>query len=114
MDKKAFQETYSDFGTEMCLSIIDIFFEEYSEKLTSIKRGIEESNFSSIIFHSHKLKGSCSAFFDIDSHHLAGQIESYAKANQIDGMMQKYEMLAEAVLRLVAELNDLKNELKNG
>ena len=112
INKETLFETYSDYGNEFIIDIIDIFLNEYEEKINFIDEGIKTNDAEKVHFWSHKLKGSIKAFFAPEPAEIAYTIEKLSTAGVFEGVEDLFIKLKEECVKFIAELNELKDELK--
>jgi len=112
INKETLFETYSDYGNEFIIDIIDIFLNEYSEKINFIEEGIKTKDAEKVHFWSHKLKGSIKAFFAPEPAEIAYTIEKLSTAGILEGVDDLFIKLKEECFLFIDELIELKNELK--
>jgi HPt (histidine-containing phosphotransfer) domain-containing protein len=62
INEKKFADTYIHFDKETVVEIIDIFFEEYDERISKISQQIENRDFENLQKSTHAFKGVVANF----------------------------------------------------
>ncbi len=112
IQKEKFIENFQYFDKEIVLDIINIFIDEYPERMKTIKKNIDEKDFQQLGFNAHSLKGVIANFVAPEPQDLAKQLEMKGKNNDGDGVEELYEKLKEKCDILVEELKELKQNFQ--
>lgn len=79
IDRKKLQENFEYFDKEMVLEIIDIFINEYPDRIAKIKSDIAEKDLVALKFDAHSIKGVVANFQrDGEVTLLAAELEEQA------------------------------------
>lgn len=105
IDEKAFMETFQYFDKSIVIEIIDIFIQEYPDRIAALKKDIEAKDFNKLKFDAHSMKGVISNFF-------AEAPQKYAKELELKGVKGDGEGLTELFESLQNYSNDLLEDLE--
>jgi len=108
IDKEQFIENFKPFDKEVVLEIIDIFIQEYPERMQELEKNIREDDFDSIRFNAHSLKGVVANFIAPEPKDLAKELEERGKNKETEGNLEVFQELKEKTSILVDELNELR------
>jgi HPt (histidine-containing phosphotransfer) domain-containing protein len=106
IDKLQFDDTFQYFNPEDVVEVIDLFLQQYPDILKVLAQNIEDHDLIQIKWNAHKLKGTCSQFFDPVSSEDARKLEESAKMKIIeivDAMLGEFPEVRE---KLRHELNE--------
>jgi HPt (histidine-containing phosphotransfer) domain-containing protein len=105
IDKQLFDDTFQYFDNEIVVEIIDIFLNEYHERLNTLKECIESRDFNKLKFHAHSMKGVVSNF-------AAPTVQAAAKTLEDKGTNEEDENLTDDLLTVTELVNLLSEDLK--
>lgn len=111
IDRKKFNENFVYLDKEVIVEIIDIFLNEYKERLKTLQDNISAMDWANLKFNAHSLKGVIANFMDPQTIELSRALDERAKLQDDNGLQELYTNLKTATESLVAELLDLKKEL---
>lgn len=110
IDKQLFDDTFQYFDNEIVVEIIDIFLNEYKDRINTIKESIELKDFDKLKFHAHSLKGVVSNFAAPTAQAAAKVLEDKG-TDKIDINLMEDLVKADELISLLAEdLSELKSE----
>lgn len=109
IDRQLFTDTFQYFDKEIIVEIIDIFLNEYQERLNTIKTSIESLDHQNIKFHAHSMKGVVANFAAPSLQAVAKDIEEKGTQGKSDNLEEDYAKMEELTLVLVAELQELRS-----
>lgn len=110
IDKATFTANYEIFDKEIVKEIIEIYIQEYPDRITNLQKNIEEKDLESLYKNAHSLKGVTANFFDKDTEDIARQLETKGKEGDDSGIEDLFENLKTTSEKLVAELKELIKE----
>jgi HPt (histidine-containing phosphotransfer) domain-containing protein len=110
IDREKLNQNFQYFDKETIIEIIDIFFDEYPQRIEKIKSNIEEADFVQLKFNAHSLKGVVANFQDPVSIEATRKLDEMAKNQQPNGLKSVFEELIAACNGLMNELQVLKAE----
>ena len=79
IDRQKLDQNFQYFDKETIIEIIDIFFEEYPERVEKIRKNIQDGDFNQLKFNTHSLKGVIVNFQDPVSIELSRKLDEMAK-----------------------------------
>jgi HPt (histidine-containing phosphotransfer) domain-containing protein len=112
IDKKQFLENFQYFDNEVVLEIINIFIDEYPERMETLKKNIDEKDFEQLKFNAHSLKGVVANFVAPEVQELARQLELKGASNELSGAESIYKELHEKADLVIEELKELKKNFE--
>jgi len=110
IDRATFTLNYEIFDKEIVKEIIEIYLQEYPDRMINIKNNIEEGDLESLYKNAHSMKGVTANFFDKDTEEFARQLESKGKEGDASGLEDIYAQLKESSEKLIDELKALMVE----
>ena len=112
IDNTQFKDNFQYFDKEIVLEIIDIFINEYPERIKSIADSISEKDFDKIKFNSHSIKGVIANFVAPDVQQLAKELEMKGTNKDLDGINELFESFKASSSAMLEELKNLREEYK--
>ncbi len=112
IDKKQFLENFQYFDNEVVLEIINIFMDEYPERMESLKKNIDEKDFDQIKFNAHSLKGVVANFVAPEVQEIAKQLEIKGINKDLTNVDTLYNELNEKTGMVVEDLKELKKNFE--
>lgn len=110
IDKAAFQESFKVYDNEVIVEIIDLFFEEYPERLKSLEEAIRQHDAETLRTTAHGLKGVIAHFHADEAHSLAKNLESKGASKTMKETDKILDQLKEKTDRIAEELKEIKKE----
>jgi HPt (histidine-containing phosphotransfer) domain-containing protein len=108
IDKKQFAENFQYFDNEVVRDIINIFINEYPERMETLRKNIDEKDFEQLKFNAHSLKGVVANFVAPEVQELARQLEMKGADKDITDVEPLFGELKEKAAIVVEELKELK------
>ncbi|PLX13881.1 MAG: hypothetical protein C0598_02645 [Marinilabiliales bacterium] len=108
INDQSFNESFSYFDKEIVVEIIDIFLNEYEDRLTAIKKSIDELDFPNLKFHAHSLKGVVANFSAPAVQTLAKELEDKGTNSVNENLLENFTELDKLVRQMIDELNVLR------
>ncbi len=112
IDKKQFLENFQYFDNEVVLEIINIFIDEYPERMATLRKNIDEKDFDQLKFNAHSLKGVVANFVAPDVQELARKLEMKGFDKDMKDVEMLYNELKQKAGWVVEELEVLKDNFK--
>ncbi len=110
IDKTIFNMNYEIFDKEIVKEIIDIYIQEYPDRIEALAKNIQENDLESLYKNAHSLKGVTANFFDKDTEELARILEAKGKEKDESNLTEIFEKLKSTSAKLIIELHDLRKE----
>ncbi len=108
VDQNTFNETFQYFDKEIVVEIIDIFINEYPERMTNIERAIEDKNYADLKFHAHSIKGVIANFMVPKPQELAKKLEVAGTEQNLDEVDENFVALKEQCELLMDDLKEIR------
>jgi len=109
IDKQLFDDTFQYFDNEIVVEIIDIFLNEYNDRLTTIKSSIDTKNFEDLKFHGHSLKGVVANFAAPSVQSVAKIMEDRGINAEDTNLIEDFAELEKLVLELADDLKEIRS-----
>ena len=110
IDRATFTANYEIFDKEIVKEIIEIYLQEYPDRMTNLKKNIEEGDLESLYKNAHSMKGVTANFFDKETEEFARQLETKGKEEDASGLDDIFNKLKDSSERLIEELKVLMVE----
>lgn len=110
INKTQFVENFQYFDKEIVVEIIDIFINEYPDRIASISDSIDAVDFDNIKFNSHSIKGVIANFVAPQVEEKARNLEMMGGNKNSDGLKELFEEFKTESAAMVEELKVLKEE----
>lgn len=108
INKEQFIDSFQYFDKEIVLEIIDIFIDEYPERIENLEISINNKDFPQLKFHAHSIKGVIANFAAPEAQELARQLENKGSSEDIEGTTELFEELKRMTENMLVELEGLK------
>ncbi len=112
IDKKQFTENFQYFDNEVVTEIINIFIDEYPERMETLRKNIDEKDFEQLKFNAHSLKGVVANFVAPEVQELARQLEMKGANKDLTDVEALFNELKEKSAVVVDELKELKKDFE--
>ncbi|RLD44755.1 MAG: hypothetical protein DRI86_06685 [Bacteroidetes bacterium] len=110
IDKEQFTETFQYFDNEIVVEIIDIFLNEYPERIEALNASIKNVDYDSLKFNSHSIKGVVANFVAPSVEQQAKELEIMGSDKNMEGAEELFAAFKISSESLVEELIELKEE----
>ncbi len=108
INDQSFNESFSYFDKEIVVEIIDIFLNEYEDRLSTIKKSIDDVDFQNLKFQAHSLKGVVANFSAPKVQELAKILENKGADSINENLNEDFEELDKLVRTMVEEISVLR------
>jgi len=110
IDRDTFSANYEIFDKEIVKEIIDIYIQEYPDRMTTIEQNIKDNDLENLYKNAHSLKGVTANFFDKDTEEIARTLEAKGREGDSSGLEDLFVQLKETSAKLIDELTQLGKE----
>jgi len=107
-----FRDNFQYFDKEIVFEIINIFINEYPDRIKAISESIESLDYDAIKFNCHSIKGVVANFIAPDVEQLARELEIMGTNQESEGMKEKFEDFKNTSAAMLDELIELKEEYR--
>ncbi|MHC1707616.1 MAG: Hpt domain-containing protein [Bacteroidales bacterium] len=111
IDNEAFQENLGVFDEETIAEIIDIFIQEYPQRIQNLQQSIQKGDAEAILFQAHSLKGVIANFGAPHPYMHIRKLEELAKQADINEIRSQYLVFAPLGEQLINELTEIRRNL---
>ena len=105
-----FNENFQYYDKEIIKEVIDIFIDEYDERINKLQKNIDEKDYANLAFNAHSFKGVIANYMASRAYESASRLEELAKNNSVDGINEIFTEVKSSTEEL---LKELKNYLRN-
>lgn len=112
ISKDQFLENFQYFDKEVVLEIINIFIEEYPERLKTLQKNITDGDFDQLRFNAHSIKGVVANFVAPEVQNLAKALEMKGTNKESDGVQELYDTFKVKADEMLEELIELKKNFE--
>lgn len=112
IDNTQFTDNFQYFDKEIVLEIIDIFINEYPDRIKSISENIEQQDFDSLRFSAHSMKGVIANFIAIDVQEIARDLEMKGANKDFTDVPELFETFKTKSATMLEELKALRENYK--
>ncbi|RLD91690.1 MAG: hypothetical protein DRJ09_00335 [Bacteroidetes bacterium] len=110
IDKDQFRENFEFFDKEIVIDIINMFVDEYPERMQKIKQNIDDKDFDNLKFNAHSLKGVVSNFVAEEARAAAKRLEDKGTNKDDSDLDTLFADLQQKTKQVIDELSELKKE----
>ena len=112
IDWDQFNENFQYYDKSIITEVIDIFFEEYDDRIANLQKNIDENDFNALSFNAHSLKSVISNYMAPIPFEFCRKLEEMAKNNSQDGIQAVFLELKRTTQELLLELKDYVQKLE--
>ena len=110
INKAALNESFEVYDKETILEIIELFYEEYPERVKQLNTALSEQDAELLRTSAHSLKGVISHFHAEEPRKLARELEEKGAANDFEEATQIKDKLLSKIEEMLEELKDIKKD----
>lgn len=100
--------SFQYFDKEIVSEIIEIFIDEYPDRIENIAKSLESNDFSQLKFHAHSIKGVIANFAAPEAQETAKLLENKGAEGIEEGTQELFEKLKLLTEAMLEELKVLK------
>lgn len=109
IDWDQFNENFQYYDKETIREVLEGFFEEVDDRISTLERNITETDFNNLAFNAHSLKSVIGNFMAPQTFELTRRLEMMGKEKNPTGMEAVFAELKESLTLLVGELKEYLN-----
>ena len=106
IDWPRFNENFQYYDQTIIKEIIDIFIEEYDNRIATLQKNIEEKDFTGLAFNAHSMKSVIGNYMAPIPYELSRKLEEKAKNNAEAEVPVIFLELKNSTQELIAELKN--------
>ncbi|MDP2724422.1 MAG: Hpt domain-containing protein [Bacteroidales bacterium] len=110
INTELFNETFQYFDKEIVVEIIDIFINEYSERISKINEAIQTKNFADLKFTAHSMKGVVANFAVPELQAMARDLEIAGAEQNLNNIDEKFANFSTQSQWLVDDLTEIRSQ----
>jgi|AntAceMinimDraft_2_1070361.scaffolds.fasta_scaffold00473_14 HPt (histidine-containing phosphotransfer) domain-containing protein len=110
INRTQFVQNFEYFDKEIVAEIIDIFINEYPDRINAIAASIASTDYDNLKFSAHSMKGVIANFIASDVEQKARQLEIMGTEKNMDGVDELFEEFKTSSAEMVVELKELKEQ----
>ncbi len=112
IDRNQFIENFQYFDKEIVFEIIEIFINEYPDRMKSITESIANVDYDNIKFHCHSIKGVIANFVAPEVEQQARELEMMGSGKNVTGIDELFSRFKVSTVALIEELKEIQQEYK--
>jgi len=112
INKDQFLQNFHFFDSEVVVEIIDIFIDEYPNRMQTLKNNVDNLDFDQLRFNAHSIKGVIANFVAPEAQELARSLELKGANKEDNDLNQLYADLEEKTGEMLEELKVLKKNFE--
>jgi len=109
IDWDKFNDYLQYYDKKLIREVIDIFIRDYPQKISTLRKSVEEKDFPELDIIAHTLKSNCAIFGDMESKELALKLELMGKNHVDEDMNEVFGQFVIATGKLIQELEQYRN-----
>ena len=111
IDWDQFNDNFQYYDKGIITEVIDIFINEYDERIRILQKNIDEKDFTSLAFNAHSFKSVIANYMAPKPLELTRKLEEAANKNTEDSIPQIFKELKSATNELLMELKEYLQKL---
>ena len=108
INREKLQESFQIYDKEIVVEIIDLFFEEYPERVEALDKATSTYDSELLRDTAHGLKGVISHFHAEQARKLSQRLEEMGASESFDGAEETKKALFAELKEMVEELKEIK------
>lgn len=108
ISKEEFLDNFQYFDKEVVLEIINIFIDEYPDRLQTLQKNINDGDFDQLRFNAHSIKGVVANFVAPEVQGMAKELEMKGTNKEANGVQELYNNFKTKADEMLEELQELK------
>ena len=101
-----FNDNFQYYDKGIIIEVIDIFVNEYDDRIRKLQENIDENDFAKLAFNAHSFKSVIANYMAPKALELTRKLEDAANKNADDSIQQIFNDLKIASKELLIELKD--------
>jgi len=111
IDWDQFNDNFQYYDKGIITEVIDIFINEYDERIRILQKNIDEKDFTNLAFNAHSFKSVIANYMAPKPLELTRKLEEAANKNTENGIPQIFKELKSTTNELLTELKDYLQKL---
>ena len=111
IDWDQFNDNFQYYDKEIIIEVIDIFINEYDERISNLQKNIDDKDFTKLAFNAHSFKSVIANYMAPKPLELTRKLEEAANKSTEDGIPQIFKDLKSTTNELLMELKDYLQKL---
>jgi HPt (histidine-containing phosphotransfer) domain-containing protein len=111
IDWDQFNENFQYYDKEIIMEIIDIFIDEYNDRIINLQKNIKEKDYISLAFNAHSFKSVIGNYMAPKAYETTRKLEELAKSNTNDEIDDTFSNLQSTTAELLLELKEYRQKL---
>ena len=112
IDWDQFNENFQYYDKSIIVEIIELFVEEYEQRISALQKNIDGHDFTSLAFNAHSLKSVISNYMAPKALELTSKLEELGKNQTPEGLNEVFLELKSTTWELILELKDYVQKLE--
>ncbi len=99
-------ENFQYYDREIITEVIDIFLDEYDDRISNLEKNIAEKDFKALAFNAHSLKSVIANYMAPKALELSGRLEEKGLNHSEEGLIELFAELKDTTKEMLQELKD--------
>jgi len=112
IDWDQFNENFQYYDKSIIREVIELFLEEYEERIVVLQNNIEEHDFASLAFNTHSLKSVISNYMAPRALDLTRRLEEFGKNRTVEGIEELFTEFKSTIIELALELKEYLQKIR--
>ena len=112
IDWEQFNENFQYYDEAIIREVIDMFVEEYDDRISILKKNIEDKDFTNLAFNAHSFKSVIGNYMAPRAFEITRKLEESAKNRSEKEIPEIFFEMNAATHELLIELKDYLQKLK--
>lgn len=109
IDNNVYEALKDTVGEDYIAEMVDAFLEEGPQLLAALKQGLASNDVDKFRRAAHSMKSNAATFGAVELTGLAKELEDFARANDLEGAVDKIEPVTNAYSVAERALKSLQN-----
>ncbi len=112
INTETIEKAFKAYDKEIVVEIIDLFFEEYPERIAALEKAFDEKDSELLRTTAHGLKGVVSHFYAEGPRTLSKDLEEKGTNGDFDKVGEMVTTLGSQLKQMAEELQELKENYR--
>ena len=113
IDWAQFNDNFQYYDKTIIIEVINIFIEEYDDRISNLQKNIDENDLTALAFNAHSLKSVIANYMAPTAYELTRKLEELAKNNSEEGIADIFSQLKSTTKELLLELKDYVQKIES-
>ena len=106
IDWNQFNDNFQYYDKSIILEVINIFFDEYDERIAKMQKNIDDNDLNGLAFNAHSLKSVIANYMAPMAYEHTRKLEELAKNGTGENIPEVFASLKSTTQELIVELKE--------